>query len=116
MNRILHFLDKIAVLFIVFYSLGNMLHSCGFGIWVLPLQDYDISLQIAERSINKIFAFLGVMGFLLLLKNKHPFLQKIEMLLWICAFLLIPYWLHLIPSVDQAYFQNSETIQRGINE
>ncbi len=116
MSRILRFLDKIAVFFIIIYSLGNILQSCGIGIWILPLQDYDISLQITQRAINKIFAFLGIMGFLLLFKKQHPSLQKIEMLLWICAFLLIPRWLHLIPSVNQAYFQNSETIQRGFNE
>lgn len=43
------------------------------------------------------------MGILLLYKRKYAYLQKIEMVLWVVFFLLTPYLLHRISSIEENY-------------
>lgn len=107
MQKILSFLDKIAGIFIAIFFFGEILQICGLDVWKFPLNIYGTDeLLVAQKSLNYIYYFLALLGIILIHKRKYVFLQKTEMILWIILFLLTPYLLHRIPSIEQAYFSD----------
>lgn len=104
MQKILTFLDYTAGILIAIFCLGRLLQIFGLNIWEFPLNEYaKQELLIAQNSLNYIYDFLAFLGIILLYKQKYIFLQKIEMILWIILFLLTPYLLHQITSIEQIY-------------
>ena len=104
MQKSLVFLDKIAGILIAIFCLGQLLQIFGLNIWEFPLNEYVTQeLLIAKNSLNYIYDFLTLLGIILLYKQKYIFLQKIEMILWVILFLLTPYLLHQITSLEQIY-------------
>lgn len=105
MQKILSFFDNIVGILIAIFFFGEMLQICGLNIWKFPLNIYGTDeLLVAQESLDYIYYFLTLLGIILIHKQKHAFLQKIEMILWIILFLLTPYLLHRISSIEQAYF------------
>ena len=104
MQKILTFLDYTAAILIAIFCLGQLLQIFGLNIWEFPLNEYATQeLLIAQNSLNYIYDLLAFLGIILLYKHKYIFLQKIEMILWIILFLLTPYLLHQITSIEQIY-------------
>lgn len=104
MQKVLTFLDNIAGILIVVFCLGTILQICGLYIWRFPLNEHGTQeLLTAQNSLNYIYYFLSLLGMILLYKRKYIFLQKIEMILWFILFLLTPYLLHQITSIEQTY-------------
>ncbi len=104
MQKSLVFLDKIAGILIAIFCLVQILQICGLYIWQVPLKGYNMpELMSAQNSLNYIYYFLAFLGVILLCKRKYVFLQKMEMILWIILFLLTPYLLHRITSIEQVY-------------
>ncbi len=104
MQKIFTFLDYTAGLLIAIFCLGQFLQIFGLNIWEFPLNKYaKQELLIAQNSLNYLYDFLAFLGIILLCKQKYLFLQKIEMILWIILFLLTPYLLHQITSIEQIY-------------
>ena len=104
MQKILSFFDKIASVFISIFFFGEILQICGLNVWQFPLSVYGTEkLLVAQKSLDYIYFFLALMGILLLYKRKYAYLQKIEMVLWIVFFLLTPYLLHRISSIEENY-------------
>ena len=95
-------LDKIAycILFLNIFFLF-------FAVFRFDLFGTDVSkytnLNLAKKNIDIIFNLLCLQSILFVLKNKYPKLVNIEIILWILMFLLIPYFIYQIPSIQQAY-------------
>ena len=107
MQKILTFLDYIAGFLIAIFCLGQFLQIFGLNIWEFQLNEYATQeLLIAQKSLNYIYYFLAFLGIILLCKQRYVFLQKIEIILWIILFLLTPYLLRQITSIEQIYTVN----------
>ena len=95
-------LDKIAycILFLNIFFLF-------FAVFRFDLLGTDVSkytnLNLAKKNIDIIFNLLCLQSILFVLKNKYPKIVNIEIILWILMFLLIPYFIYQIPSIQQAY-------------
>ena len=98
LNHLLIFHDLIYLLNIFFLF---------FAVFRFDLFGTDVSkytnLNLAKKNIDIIFNLLCLQSILFVLKNKYPKIVNIEIILWILMFLLIPYFIYQIPSIQQAY-------------
>ena len=104
MQKVLNYHDNIEGIMIVVNCFVTILHISGKYISKFPLNEHGTQeLLTAQNSLNYIYYFLSLLGMILLYKRKYIFLQKIEMILWFILFLLTPYLLHQITSIEQTY-------------
>ena len=112
--KIIDFCDKFAWWVLLFLGVMPLLLIIIPDPFDVSLDRYAAHFHINEslKIANNIFSYLeyllAVMLILICYKDKSSILQKMAMFVWCAAVFLVPYWVHNIQSVQQAYVYQVE--------
>lgn len=100
-------LDNIAAWILCFWATFTLF---GIDVFKFDVSEYNKSLGAIERCFTNIFCLLSLLTLLFLLRRKYSWLQNLEKVGWIVFFIVIPYLVHEIPSISQAYTDSQNII------
>lgn len=101
-------IDRSATVFLyfwIFFAMTNM------NIFTFNVDEYNQYLGNVDRYVSQIFRVLAILTLLFLIKGKYHWLQKYEKVGWIVFFILAPYLIHEIPSINLAHIDNQYAVE-----